>query len=329
MDFRTAEDLLGKGFPIKPGGIGAIIVAVLALATLSTAFYSIGPGERGVVLTLGKYTRTTQPGLHMKLPLGIERVTMVSVERIFKEEFGFRTESVKERTRYSARDFAAESDMLTGDLNALVVTWIVQYRIFDPVKYLFRQRDPEGTIRDISEAVMTRLVGDYSVDEVLTTKRDEINTEAKAMLQEILESYDAGLHIDTVKLQDVTPPAKVQPAFNEVNQAKQEKERVINEALQHYNKIIPQAQGGAEKVVFQAEAYSVDRVNRANGDASRFSQVLEEYKKSPDVTRQRLYLESMERVMSRPREKYIMDSEEKSIVPFYDLRRLTEKGVAS
>jgi membrane protease subunit HflK len=265
----------------------------------------------------------------MKLPFTIERVYTVSVERIFKEEFGFRTEHADVRTRYSTNDFSDESNMLTGDLNALVVTWIVQFQIVDPVKYLFRLRHAENTIRDMSEAVMRRLVGDYSVDEVLTTKRDEINTEGKKLLQEILDSYDSGIRIGTVKLQDVTPPVKVQAAFNEVNQAKQEKERVINESLQGYNKIIPQAQGGAQKAVLEAQAYAIDRVNRAKGDASRFSQVLAEYRKSPEITRRRLYLEAMQKILSRPREKYVIDAEQKnSVVPFFDMRKL-EKGTAS
>lgn len=322
MDFRTPEELLGlrKRFPFKPGVLAALAAAFLALVTASTVFYSVGPDERAVVLFLGKYVRLTGPGLHMKLPWGVERAIPVKVERIFKEEFGFRTERAGIRTQFSGQNFLVESLMLTGDLNALEVTWIVQFRVLDPVKLLFGLRDPVSTIRVISEAVMRRLVGDYSVDEVLTTKREEINIQAEKHLQEILDSYGSGVHIETVKLQDVTPPDKVQPAFNDVNQAKQEKERVINESLQQYNKIIPQARGGAEKVEFEAQAYAIDRVNRAKGDAARFNSVLFEYKKSPDVTRRRLYLESIEKVMSRPKEKYIMDSSQ-GTVPLLDFRK--------
>lgn len=326
MDFRTPEDLLnfGKRFPMRPSGIAGLAVAVLLLAASFTSFYSVGTDEKVVILFLGKFVRTTGPGLHMKLPFGIERAIPVKVERIFKEEFGFRTTRPGIRTQYSAEDFLEESLMLTGDLNALVVNWIVQFRVLDPAKLLFGLRDPVTTIRVISEAVMRELVGDYSVDEVLTTKRAEINVEAKRILQEILDSYQSGVRIETVNLQDVTPPPKVRSAFNEVNQAKQEKERVINESLQQYNKIIPQAEGGAQKVILEAEGYAVDRVNRARGDAGRFHAVLDEYRKSPEVTRRRLYLESMERVMHRARDKYVIDESQKGILPLLDLRKSGE-----
>lgn len=323
MDFRTPEDLLGlsRKFPIKRNTIGLLILIFVAVMIVATVFYTIGPEERGVVLFLGKYARTTQPGLHVKLPMGIEKVIPVKVERIFKEEFGFRTTAAGVRTQYSAEQFLDESLMLTGDLNALVVTWIVQFKVHDPVYLLFKLRNPVQTIRDVSEAVMRRLVGDYSVDEVLTTKRAEISVEAKTLIQEILDSYESGIRIETVKLQDVTPPGKVQPAFNEVNQAKQEKERVINESLQHYNRIIPRAKGDAERMILEAQAYSVDRVNRAKGDADRFKAVLEEYRKAPDVTRRRLYIESLERVMSKPKEKFIIDSAQRGILPLLDFRK--------
>jgi membrane protease subunit HflK len=322
MDFRTPEELLGlrKKFPMKPGLISLLVIIFLVIITVATMFYSIGPDERGVVLFLGKHTRTTNPGLHMKLPLGIETVTPVKVERIFKEEFGFRTAQAGIRSQYSAKGYLEESLMLTGDLNALEVTWIVQFRVKDPAALLYNLRNPVGTIRDISEAVMRRLVGDYSVDEVLTTKRVEINTLAEEELQRILDSYDSGIHIVTVKLQDVTPPKKVQPAFNEVNEAKQEKEQMVNQALQRYNKIIPAAKGGAEKILFEAEAYSIERTNRAKGDAKRFEQLLAEYKSAPEITRTRLYLESMEKILVQPKEKFIMDSDQDRLLPLLDFR---------
>lgn len=323
MDFRTPEDLLGLGkrFPIKPRAIGGVVLGLAALMAALTMFYSVGPDEEGIVLFLGKYIRKTGPGLHTKFPFGIERAIPVKVQRIFKEEFGFRTETPGVRTRYQEADFLEESLMLTGDLNALVVTWIVQFRVQDPVKLMFGLRNPVGTIRDISEAVMRRLVGDYSVDEVLTMKRAEINAEAKKMLQDILDSYGSGIRIETVNLQNVNPPDKVQPAFNEVNQAKQEKERVINESLQQYNRVIPQAAGGAEKTMFEAEAYAINRVNRARGDANRFEALLVEYKKSPEVTRRRLYLEAIEKILSKPAEKYVVDPSQQGIIPLLDLRR--------
>ncbi len=330
MDFRTPDDLLnfGKRFPLRPTGIGAVILLILLTAASATSFYSVGPDEKVVVLFLGKYTRTTGPGLHMKIPFGIERAIPVKVERIFKEEFGFRTTRPGVRTQYSSDNYLEESLMLTGDLNALVVNWIVQFRVLDPVKLLFGLHDPVTTIRDISEAVMRELVGDYSVDEVLTTKRAEINVEVKRKLQEILDFYGSGIRIETVNLQDVTPPLKVQSAFNEVNQAKQEKERVINEALQQYNKIIPLADGEAQKVVLEADGYAVDRVNRARGDADRFLALLSEYKKSPEVTRRRLYLESMERVMRKAREKYVIDESQKGVLQLLDLNKTREAAAS-
>ena len=323
MDFRTPEELLGltKKFRFRPGLIGLLAGIFFVIIIVSTMFYKINHNELGVVLFLGKYTRTTTPGLHMKLPLGIETVTPVKVKKIFKEEFGFRSVQPGIRTRYSAQNFRDESLMLTGDLNALDVTWIVQFRVKDPVQLLYKVRSPVATIRDISEAVMRRLVGDYSVDEVLTIKRAEINTLAEAELQEILDSYESGVDIVTVRLQDVTPPEKVQDAFNEVNEAKQEKERTINQALQSYNKIIPQARGQAEKMVFEAEAYSVERINRSKGDASRFLSVLEAYKQAPEVTRTRLYLETIERVMPKPKEKFIIDPAQKGMLSLLDFRK--------
>ena len=323
MDFRTPEDLLrfGKRFPLRPANIGAIVLAALLLVASFTVFYSVGPDEKAVVLFLGKYVRTTGPGLHMKLPFGVERAIPVKVERIFKEEFGFRTTQPGIRTQYSPAQFLDESLMLTGDLNALIVNWIVQFRVSDPVKLLFGLRDPVVTIRVISEAAMRELVGDYSVDEVLTIKRAELNVEAKKMIQTILDSYDSGIHIETVNLQDVTPPARVRPAFNEVNEAKQEKERVISESLQQYNKVIPQAQGQAQKIILEAQGYAIDRVNRAKGEANRFLALLAEYRKSPDVTRRRLYLEAMQRALKKPKEKFVIDESQKGILPLMDLRK--------
>jgi len=323
MEFRTPEDLLGlrKKFSIKPGMIVFAIAILAVLIAISTMFYSVGPDERGVVLFLGKYVRTTAPGLHMKIPFGVEKAIPVKVERIFKEEFGFRTTRAGTRSQYSKANYLEESLMLTGDLNALVVTWIVQFKVQDPVKLLFKMRNPVGTTRDISEAVMRRLVGDYSVDEVLTTKRAEINTTAKELIQDILDSYDSGIRIVTVKLQDVTPPGRVQAAFNEVNQAKQEKEKVINEALQHYNKIIPRAKGRAEKMLLESQAYAIERVNKSKGDADRFEALLVEYKKAPDVTKRRMYLEAIETVMSQPKEKYIIDPNQRGVIPLLDFRK--------
>jgi len=301
-------------------GVPAIAALVLLIATALTSLYSIGPDEAGVILRFGKYVRTTTPGLHMKMPLLVERAIPVKVKRIFKEEFGFRTEA--QGARQTRSDFYQdESLMLTGDLNVLEVRWIVQFQIKDPVHFLFRVRDQRETIRDISEAVMRRVTGDYSVDEVLTIKRAEVDVQAQEELQRILDSYGTGLQIVTVKLQDVTPPDRVQPAFNEVNEAKQEKERMINQAWEAYNKVIPKAKGEAEKTIREAEGYAVDVVNRAKGEAQRFLATWEAYRQAPEVTRKRLYLDAMAAVLATSKQKYIIDPSQQALLPFLQLQK--------
>ena len=326
MDFNTPEDLINFGKK-KIGDMGTMApIIILGLALLIGfigAIYSIGPDEVGVIQRFGKYVRLTQPGLHIKMPFGIEKVSPVKIKRIFKEEFGLRTLRPGVKTRYSTRQFLEESLMLTGDLNILDVQWIVQFRVNDPVKLLFITRDPLNNVRDISEVVMRRLVGDYRVDEVLTTKREEINAIAQQELQVILDNYQTGVLIVTVKLLDVNPPDPVKPAFNEVNEAKQEKERVINQAWEAYNKVIPLASGQAERTIREAEGYGLDKINRAKGEAERFLATWEEYKKAPAITEKRLYLETMRDILPKADQKYIVDPEQSSILP---LLKLGEKG---
>ncbi len=298
---------------------GAIIF--ILIAGVRGLIYSIGPDEVGVIQRFGKYIGLSSPGLHVKLPFGIDRVTPIKVKKVFKEEFGFKTLRPGVKTSYSRGNFQDESLMLTGDLNILDVRWIVQFKIKDPVKLLFATRHPMDNIRDITEVVMRRFVGDYSVDEVLTTKREEIDDLAQQELQRILDSYDVGVQIVTIKLLDVNPPEKVKPAFNEVNEAKQEKEKMINQAWEAYNKIIPKAKGEAERTISEAQGYSTDRINRAKGESDRFLAALAEYKMAPAVTKERLYLETLHNVLPRAKEKYIIDSEQKSILPFLDIRK--------
>ena len=326
MDFNTPEELLNMGkkqLGDMRNFAPLFIAIVIVLIGLRGSIYSIGPDEVGVVQRFGKYVATTNPGLHVKLPFGIDKATPIKVKKIFKEEFGIRTMSPGVRTKYARGDYSDESLMLTGDLNILDVRWIVQFRVKDPVKLLFRVRNPRDTIRDISEVVMRRLVGDYRVDEVLTTKREEVNDLAQVELQKILDYYDSGIQIVTVKLQDVNPPEVVQPAFNEVNEAKQEKERVINQAWEAYNKAIPRARGEAEKMIREAEGYSLGKINSAKGEAERFLSVLEEYKDAKAITKKRLYLETMAGVLPRVKQKYIIDPKQTSILP---LLNLGEKG---
>ncbi|MDD5691530.1 MAG: FtsH protease activity modulator HflK, partial [Candidatus Omnitrophica bacterium] len=265
------------------------------------------PDEVGVMQRFGRYTGLSSPGLHVKIPFGIDKVTPIKVEKIFKEEFG-------------AGVLGAESSlMLTGDLNILDVRWIVQFKIKDPIKLLFVVRNPRNVIRDVSEIVMRRLVGDYTVDEVLTIKREEIDHLAQVEMQKILDDYQTGVQVITVKLLDVNPPDKVKPAFNEVNEAKQEKEKMINQAWEAYNKAIPKAKGEAERTIREAEGYSLDKINRAKGESERFLVTLGEYKKAPEITRKRLYLETLAEVLPKAKEKYIIDPRQSSILPLLDI----------
>ena len=322
MDFNTPEDLLKMGKK-QLGDIRnfapLIIFGMVILLGLKGAIYSIGPDEVGVIQRFGKYSSVASPGLHGKLPFGIDKVTPIKVKKIFKEEFGMRTVNPGVKTQYGRGDYSEESLMLTGDLNILDVRWIVQFRVKDPVKLLFKIRSPIDVIRDISQVVMRRLVGDYRVDEVLTMKREEIDHLAQVELQKILDYYNTGVQIVTVKLQDVNPPDEVKPAFNEVNEAKQEKERVINQAWEAYNKVVPKARGEAEKMIREAEGYSLEKINQAKGEAERFLSVLEEYTKAKEITKKRLYLETMMGVLPKAKQKYIIDPKQTSILPLLNL----------
>ena len=302
------------------------VIAFVALIFVFTSFYTVDADEVGVIQRVVSYVRTTLPGLHFKIPFGVETVKKVKVRLVYKEEFGFRTVQAGVRSQFSRGTFNDESLMLTGDLNSALVEWIVQYRIQDPVKYLFNVRNVEETLRDVSESVMRQVVGDRSVDEVIVLGRQEIEDEAQQLTQNVLDDYETGLKVVTIKLQDVNPPEPVQPAFNEVNQAKQEKERIINQALEAYNKIIPQAEGQAKQAISEAEGYALNRVNRAKGDAEKFLVVWREYSKAKDVTRRRLYLETMLEVLPNIENIYVVDEQQQGLIP---LLQLGKKEVAS
>ena len=297
-----------------------IVLLVILLIVLFTGFYRVGVDERGVVQRFGKYVRATEPGLHLKMPLGIERVTKVKVDYVYTEEFGFRTLRPGVRTEYARGGYLGESLMLTGDLNCAEVQWIIQFRVFDPVKFLFEVRDVKSTIRDISEAVMRQVVGDRSVNEVIN-KRQEIAHQARMDMQVILDAYDTGIKLVTVEMQSVLPPEPVKAAFNEVNQALQEKEKMINQAREEYNKVIPLAKGEAEKAIKSAEGYALDRVNRAKGDAKRFIAIWKEYSRAKDTTRRRLYLETLQEVLPKLGKKYVIDPKQKQLLPLLHLGR--------
>lgn len=308
-----------KGMKGKFPGFWVIIIGFLVFYLGSSTFYTVGVDEVGVVQRFGKYIRTTPPGLHFKLPRGLEKVTKVKIRYVYKEEFGLRTIEAGVRTRYaSGSAYLDESLMLTGDLNVAVVPWIVQYRINDPYKFLFKVRDVRATLRDLAEAAMRLVVGDRSINEVIS-KREEIAVQARALLQKELDEAETGITVSTIEMKKTNVPEPVQPSFNEVNQAIQEKEKMIYQAREQYNKLIPQARGDAEKTVKSAEGYALDRVNRAKGDASRFLSLFEEYVKAEDVTRRRLYLEALRDIFPKLGSKYIVDADQKSLIPLLHL----------
>jgi len=296
-----------------------LLLGVLTVVLLIAAFFQIDPEEVGVITRFGKYVRTVEPGLNAKIPF-IERVYKVAIERQQKLEFGFRTVRADVQSTYAGGDFSDESLMLTGDLNLANVEWVVQYRIEDPYLFLFRVRNPETTLRDISEATMRQIVGDRTVNEVLTVGRAEVANKVSAAVQELCRDYSLGIRIEQVVLQDVNPPEPVKGAFNAVNEAQQEKETLINKARSEYNKVIPRASGQAEETIQKAEGYATERVNRALGEAERFNQLYTEYARAPEVTRRRIYLETMEQVIPRLGNKLIVDEEGQSVLPLLQMQ---------
>ncbi|MBW1617044.1 MAG: FtsH protease activity modulator HflK [Deltaproteobacteria bacterium] len=307
------DELLKKIKSFKLPG-GPIIFVILFLIFLGfTTFFTVAVDEVGIIQRFGKYSRTCQPGLNIKMPAGIEKVTKVKIKRIYKSEFGFKTSGV-----IGASENTTASLMLTGDLNVALVPWIVQYRIKDPYNYLFKIEDQESLIRDMSEAAMSSVIGDRSINEVIS-KREEIAVEAKQILQTELNKAEAGIHIVTIEMKKTNVPSPVQPSFNEVNQAMQEKEKTIYQAKEEYNKAIPAAKGEAERVVKDAEGFALDRINRSQGDAERFRLLYEEYIKAKDVTKRRLYLETMKNIFPKLGDKYIIDEKNKNLLPLLNI----------
>ena len=315
---------LGKGR--KPLWL-IVIVIVLAIFLAYTAFYTIPPGHQGVILRFGRYSGMVLPGLHFKIPFGVDTVFKVHTEQVDTETFGFKSTSPGIRSRYEkSAATERESLMLTGDLNVIDVEWIIQFRREDPRKYLFNVRDPIMAIRDISESVNRRIVGNRSFDYVLQN-REEVNKMAQEELQKILDEYETGIRVVNVRLQNVVPPDPVKGAFNEVNEAQQEKERLINEAQETYNRQIPQAKGEAERAINGARGFALERVNRSKGDVARFSAVLKEYGNAKEVTKQRLYLEAYQTILPNAKQIYIIDSEQKGLLPLLQLDQgVTTKG---
>lgn len=297
-----------------------LILGVAVVLALWSAFYTVPSDSVAVIQRFGKYTKEVSPGLHLKLPMGIDQQTIVPVKRQLKQEFGFATPGATDSYQGSRnRGGLQETQMVTGDLNAALVEWVVQYRIAEPVKFLFEVREPSATLRHVSESVMREVVGDRTVDEVITIGRQEIEAEALTKMQALSTKYAMGISIDQVQLKNINPPGPVQESFNEVNQAQQEKEKLINEARRDYNKVIPLAEGEKDQRIREADGYRLKRVNEAEGDVARFAALLAEYSKAPEVTRRRLYLETMQEVLPKIHNKVIVDDEARSILPLLNL----------
>ena len=313
--FPPLEALLQQGKPLL-----FLPVIILLVVAGFTSTYTVQPEQEAVVKRFGRVIAINQPGFHFKLPLGVDRVQFVPTARVLKEEFGFRSAGTGGRTQYvKSSEHRGESLMLTGDLKVIDVEWVVQFQISAASKFLHHARDPIQTLRDVSEAVMRRIVGNSLGSDVLTEKRVQVATSARVELQEILNSFDLGVQINTIELQDVTPPESVKPAFNEVNQAEQERERLINEAEKRRNQVIPRAEGQASQIIANAEAYRAERVNRARGEGGRFSAILAEYRNSPSITRRRLYLEMIDQVLPNAGPVYIMEEGASSPIPLLNL----------
>ena len=299
-----------------------IILGAVALTAFGiwSAYYTVPSDSVAVVQRFGRYLDNVPPGLHFKLPLGIDVATIVPVKRQLKQEFGFKTPGASDPYQSTnRRDGRRETEMVTGDLNAALVEWVVQYRIADPVKFLFEVREPSETLRYVSESVMREVVGDRTVDEVITIGRQEIENEALEKMQALSTKYAMGISIDQVQLKNINPPQPVQASFNEVNQAQQEKEKLINEARRDYNKVIPLAEGEKDQRIREADGYRLKRINEAEGDATRFSALLTEYNKAPEVTRRRIYIETLQEILPGIRSKIIVDDQMRGILPLLNL----------
>jgi membrane protease subunit HflK len=304
--------------------IGALLI-VLLIMVLLTFSYTVGAESEGVVLRFGKFFKTVEPGLHFKLPLGIDAVTVLPIRRQLKLEFGFSTAGYTNPLQVG-QDPEEEKSMVTGDLNAALVEWVVQYRIEDPRQYLFDVRNPEGTLRDLSEAAMREVIGDRTVDELITIGRQDIEIEALARMQELSKRYQLGIRVDQVQLKNVNPPSQVQASFNEVNKAQQDRENAINVANGEYNKVIPKAKGEADQTIRGAEGYRFKRVNEAEGDVAAFSAVLQQYVKAPEITRTRLYLETMSEILPQTGQKIIVDESMRQLLPILPLSTKPGEG---
>ena len=309
--------------PATPRQIALGLIVVLAVYLGFSSYYTVSAESVGIVQRFGHYHYVVDPGLHFKIPFGVDQITQVLVKRQLKEEFGFGTPGATFKQQMSdPREWRLETIMVTGDLNTALVEWVIQFRIEDAFDFLFKVRDPGDALRDISESVMREVVGDRTVDEVLTIGRQDIEANAQSKMQEVVNMYEMGLRIDQVQLKNVNPPQPVQASFDEVNEAQQERERMINVARGEYNKAVPRAKGTAERTIQAAQGYAIQRVNQAEGDAAKFNALLAEYIKAPDVTRRRLYLETMQEVMPVVKNKIVLDDKAASVLPLLQLNSM-------
>ena len=328
---RNQQNGQGEGrfsFRFTPKLLIIAVVVILVIVTLSTGFFVVDQTEQAVILRWGKYLKTVGPGLQFKIPFGVDTSYQVETQTVQTMSFGYRATSTGNvygsPTSYNYSNYMSESTMLTGDLNIVDIQWIVQYRIDDPYRWLFSVNNQENTIRDISRSVINQLVGDLPILSIMTSERTSMEVEAQEMLQEAFDSYNLGIKILTVKLQDIVPPAgDVQDAFEDVNKAIQDMNKYINEGKENYNRVIPAAEGEANKIIQEAQGYASERVNTATGDVARFKSVLEEYEKSPEVTARRLYIETMEKILANGDNLTVVD---KNLENFLPMMNLTKEG---
>ena len=333
----SSEDLEKKVIEIKnhlknkfmgsnKGMLPILAIVVLLVIGAYSSMYEVNTEETGVLLRFGKFHSFTDPGLHFKVPFGVDKVYLVQTGRVLKEEFGFRTVVPDVRTVYTKKGLEEESLTLTGDLNVSDIEWIVQFQVADPYKFIFRIKDPIGTVRDVAEAMVRKAIGNANVTEVLTTERANLANDIEKNLQGVLNQYDIGVRIVTVKFQDVTPPDPVKAAFNEVNEAEQQKESLIFQAREQYNREVPRARGEARQALQESEGYAIERINKARGETNRFQALLNEYRKAPEVTKRRIHIETLEEVLPRLEEIYVMDEKGGGLLPLLPLRKSLEGG---
>ena len=313
--YRNSPQVAGALLARLKNWFLAAFWVLVVLLLVWTSYFTVPADSVAVIQRFGQFIETADPGLHFKIPFGIDKVTLVAVRRQLKLEFGFSSPAATNPYQGS-KEPQQEQDMVTGDLNSAQVEWVVQYRIDDPKQYLFATSDPEDTLRSASEAVMREVVGDRTIDEVITFGRQEIETAFLPLIQEVVKRYQLGLRIDLIQLKNINPPGPVQASFNDVNNAQQEKQRSMNLATGEYNRVIPRARGEASKVISEAEGYASKRINEANGDATYFNDMLIQYNKAPEVTRKRLYLETMSEVLPKMGHKLIIDKDSSWLMPF-------------